>query len=95
MSGQYIGISDCYGCGKVFEFDLDTVLTIWVDPKTNIPPDVVMDADGNPVQRRIFDAASQAEYDAANARAVQKPICPDCRKKADADRARAGKGPIR
>lgn len=61
-----IGLSPCWLCKRVFEFDLDTVPSIIIDPATDLPPD--LDADSTQV---VPDPA-------AVARSVKQPICPRC-----------------
>jgi hypothetical protein len=33
----FIGIGQCFACEQTFEFDIDKVLTIWIDPVTGTP----------------------------------------------------------
>ena len=77
-----MGVAACFVCQRVFTFDIDTVLTVWIDPLTGAPPDAVP-----------FDAASQDAVDAAVARSVQRPICPECTVKLNAERAKLGLPP--
>jgi hypothetical protein len=66
MPGVMIGLGPCYLHGGLFEFDPDTVVTVLVDPQTGRPPDV-----GESGEPCTVDPAAEA-------RAVQRPICDPC-----------------
>lgn len=68
------GVAACYGCKNVFDFDIDTVPVIIVDPVTNWPPDLRME-DGEVV--RIPDHQANPEV---RERCTEIPVCPDCAK---------------
>jgi hypothetical protein len=38
--GHLIALGPCWSCGERFTFDPDTVVSILVDPDTNLPPDL-------------------------------------------------------
>lgn len=64
--GTYVGLDTCFIHGGLFEFDPDSVVTVWIDPETGRPPDV--DADGGTI----------AADPLAVERCVQRPICGPC-----------------
>ena len=66
MSGAAVGIGPCWLCGRHFEFDLDTVPSVMIDPVTNRPADVA--ADGTRV----------APDPDAVARSTKQALCPQC-----------------
>jgi hypothetical protein len=45
MPGVFVAMDTCYVHKGLFEFDPDTVVTVWVDPETNMPYDVREDPD--------------------------------------------------
>lgn len=62
---RMIGTAPCFICGQPFTFDVETVVSVWIDPQTNRPPDV------NVFNERITPDPAAVE------RAVQRPICPE------------------
>jgi hypothetical protein len=77
----------CFIHGGIFHFDPETVISVWIDPVTNRPPDV--NEDGSNV-----DPLSVG-YAESSARAIQQPICPACVSLLNRDRVTRGKSPIR
>jgi hypothetical protein len=76
--GGYIVASPCLLCGRAFTYNPDLVPSVFVDPSTNRPPDV--GADG---ERRVPTADEVA-------RAVRKPLCPECVEVVNLARSRFG-----
>ncbi|MEV0196547.1 hypothetical protein [Nonomuraea sp. NPDC050691] len=63
-------IGRCYGCGRTFAYDPATVTMFSVDPETGFPP-------GMTVLGSVREPTPEAV-----ARAVDKPVCPECVDKA-------------
>jgi hypothetical protein len=40
MSGVFRAFGPCYACGNNFDYNPDTVPSVFVDPQTRKPPDV-------------------------------------------------------
>ncbi len=40
LSERIVALGVCYACGTGFTFDAETVCSVYVDPQTNLPPDV-------------------------------------------------------
>jgi hypothetical protein len=77
--GRLVAIGECWSCHRLFAFDPDLVPSVPIDPLTNRPPD--MDPpDG--------DRAASA------ARAIRRPVCRACIRKANALSAAEGRPPI-
>jgi hypothetical protein len=66
-----IATGPCYMHPGLFSFDPDRVVTIWVDPETDCPPDV----DPVTLQPISHDAP---RFETRMARSVQQMICPAC-----------------
>jgi hypothetical protein len=60
---KLFAMDNCFVCGQVFSFDPETVISVWVDPVTNRPPDV------NVFGEQITPDPAAVE------RAVRRPIC--------------------
>lgn len=91
MTGAFVAITPCYGCGSLFEADPDSCPSILVDPQTNKAPDV----DTEHVRAGAL-CASDGEYwpcasfSAAVQRSIRRPICPSCCETANPIRKKAG-----
>lgn len=48
MTGRAIALGPCWVCGEIFEFDVDRVPSVFVDPVTNKPADL----GGDPARAR-------------------------------------------
>ena len=45
MTGYAIVIGKCFGCKRMFTFNGDHVPSLWIDPVTQLPPDMGGDPD--------------------------------------------------
>jgi hypothetical protein len=61
-----LGIGTCYLHNGPITFDPESITTVWIDPQTNLPPDV--DANAKPI----------TPDPEAMDRLVQRPICDPC-----------------
>lgn len=87
---NFVGIGPCYTCGTIFEYDLERVPSVLVDPHTDLPPDVHANGTALTVAERDTEA-----FHTASARAERKPMCPSCVAKLNAQRAARGLAPLR
>jgi hypothetical protein len=39
MSSRMVALGSCWGCNRIFEFDVDRVPSVLIDPGTRLPPD--------------------------------------------------------
>ncbi|RBQ17057.1 hypothetical protein DP939_26580 [Spongiactinospora rosea] len=59
-------IGPCYACGRAFRVDAGEVVMFTVDPETGLPPGL-----------SVLGTRREPSPEAV-ARAVEKPVCPDC-----------------
>lgn len=71
MADEHITtIGTCYGCKRTFAFDPGSVTMFLIDPETDLPPGMtVLGTTREPTPEAV-------------ARSVNKPVCPDCVRKA-------------
>jgi hypothetical protein len=87
---NFVGLGPCYTCGTTFDYDLERVPSVLVDPHTDLPPDVHADGTALTAAERDTDA-----FRSASARAERKPMCPSCVAKLNKRRAVLGLAPLR
>ncbi|GII88996.1 hypothetical protein Ssi03_69860 [Sphaerisporangium siamense] len=64
-------IGACYACKRGFAYDPQTVTLFPVDPETGLPPGMT-----------VLGSTREPSPEAL-ARAVRKPVCPDCVRRAE------------
>jgi len=72
MTGHAIIMGTCFGCKQLFTFNGDHVPSIWIDPETQLPPDM----GGNPdrCQRQPLCRDCVTQGNAVRVRNGKEPI---------------------
>jgi len=66
MSGYVYLHGPCFTCGRVFSYNPNHVPSIFIDPQTNLPPDVSPAPDGKGMQRARREPLCEACVTRAN-----------------------------
>lgn len=74
MTGEFIGMGPCYGCGRIFKFNPETVPSIPIDPITRVSPD--QSDPPTPIERAVKQPLCEPCIEFVNAKRAEKGMKP-------------------